>query len=627
MYLRTKVARRAPGTPRSVQLFLGQLPTGSLTDFSPAEEKALRITDAFENTSWYAKHKTLSFRGLTGDFDGCGLSFGLLQWNIGTGSLQPLLQDIAHEYPQLFKQIFGPDAEQMQQLLGQSRDQQLKWARSINDYSNRNNPRVREPWAGYFQQLGDAPEFQRIQLRHVRPRMDTAGRYARRFGLVTERGLALMFDVVTQQGEHWLGRRRDALIRQRCSELKQQLRRDLNERERLEIIVNVIAQTVKPRWSNEVRVRKMAIVDGRGTVHGRPFDLEHEFGLTDQPWSGAAIGRSAAAPIDLDRAVRLNRGYAQSLGWQPEFDRIVALLGFTNYTPDERNFAETVARWQQSRGLPVDGVVGPTTWSVMRAALGAVRTPTRPTVDSRAPSVPAVGGPCVVSRDGSSVRCGSCEARERRIRASAPARLVDVPKELLADTSRRIQLDGEALAAYQRLYEEARASGIPRPFLKISSGHRDYDRQAGLWRERLLGVFATLGCASGSQSCLAAAIDATSQALRSLAVPHPRGAWGSRFRQELQRLNCSLPCDPLQAVEILRKGTAPPGGSPHHTGRAVDVYVGRAPGAASSASTKSEHVDWQRRQPSYQWLVCNAARFGFYPYNAEPWHWEYNPPR
>ena len=31
--------------------------------------------------------------GLSGDFDGQGLSFGVLQWNLGQGSLQPLLAD------------------------------------------------------------------------------------------------------------------------------------------------------------------------------------------------------------------------------------------------------------------------------------------------------------------------------------------------------------------------------------------------------------------------------------------------------------------------------------------------------------------------------------------------------
>ncbi len=263
--------------------------------------------------------------------------------------------------------------------------------------------------------------------------------------------------------------------------------------------------------------------------------------------------------------------------------------------------------------------------------------------------VPAAAGPCVLFGDGSCVRCGSCETCERRIRAASPAQLVPVPNEFRATPGKKeaIQMDAQALDAYRKLYQDARVAGIGDSYLKITSGHRDYNRQAdALWRPRLLKIFADFGCDPSTVKCVETAINATSRALRSLPVPHPPNTWANRFRQELQRVNCAVRCDPQRiqevaqrknvklprpddavdsAVRILRRGTAPPGGSPHHTGRAVDIFVGRAPGAPSSASTDRQHVQWQRAQAPYRWLVCNASRFGFYPYNAEPWHWEYNP--
>jgi LAS superfamily LD-carboxypeptidase LdcB len=66
-----------------------------------------------------------------------------------------------------------------------------------------------------------------------------------------------------------------------------------------------------------------------------------------------------------------------------------------------------------------------------------------------------------------------------------------------------------------------------------------------------------------------------------------------------------------------RKWVAPPGKSAHQSGRAVDCYLGTAVG--------SEHVNRQRRTAAWAWLVEHAEQFGFYPYEAEPWHWEYNP--
>ena len=60
--------------------------------------------------------------------------------------------------------------------------------------------------------------------------------------------------------------------------------------------------------------------------------------------------------------------------------------------------------------------------------------------------------------------------------------------------------------------------------------------------------------------------------------------------------------------------------SPHFTGRALDIYVGGEP-----TITKDFNRAAQIKTPAYQWLVKNAARFGFYPYFYEPWHWEYAP--
>lgn len=60
--------------------------------------------------------------------------------------------------------------------------------------------------------------------------------------------------------------------------------------------------------------------------------------------------------------------------------------------------------------------------------------------------------------------------------------------------------------------------------------------------------------------------------------------------------------------------------SAHFTGRALDIYVGGEP-----VITKDQNRAVQINTPVYKWLVKNAARFGFYPYYYEPWHWEYVP--
>jgi D-alanyl-D-alanine carboxypeptidase len=58
--------------------------------------------------------------------------------------------------------------------------------------------------------------------------------------------------------------------------------------------------------------------------------------------------------------------------------------------------------------------------------------------------------------------------------------------------------------------------------------------------------------------------------------------------------------------------------SAHNTGQALDLYVGGEP-----VTTKDANRMVQVQTAAYKWLVKNAAKFGFYPYYYEPWHWEY----
>jgi hypothetical protein len=138
------------------------------------------------------------------------------------------------------------------------------------------------------------------------------------------------------------------------------------------------------------------------------------------------------------------------------------------------------------------------------------------------------------------------------------------PSELVTITGaggKTIQLHHLAAKAWDALAKAARADGIKSPLLLPTSGYRSVERQRQLWEE----------------------------ARKKHGTP-----------------------------ENARKWVAPPGGSAHQTGRAIDFYLG--------GSNKSENVESLRTFPAYKWLVTNALRFGFYPYEREPWHWEYNPP-
>jgi hypothetical protein len=65
-------------------------------------ETALKVTGHFEDSS-----DPLS--AVTGDFDGMGISLGVLQWNIGSGSLQPMITRLGSGIVGQFMPTFGQD--------------------------------------------------------------------------------------------------------------------------------------------------------------------------------------------------------------------------------------------------------------------------------------------------------------------------------------------------------------------------------------------------------------------------------------------------------------------------------------------------------------------------------------
>lgn len=94
-------------------------------------------------------------------------------------------------------------------------------------------------------------------------------------------------------------------------------------------------------------------------------------------WGYEGLGQSVylGPAFDQDKAVKANRKYRNSLGWKKYLKRIQAFLNMSRVEVDaEVALASAVAEWQQKQtpAVSVDGTIGPTTWSRMRAA-GALK--------------------------------------------------------------------------------------------------------------------------------------------------------------------------------------------------------------------------------------------------------------
>jgi hypothetical protein len=236
----------------------------------PMAYRCLALTGSFETNAPVPE----CFSGLSGDFDGQGISFGALQWNLGQGSLQPLLLEMDKKHSKVLKEIFDQHYPVLRAMLKEERGEQLAWARSIQDTRKH---LIDEPWRGLFKTLGRREEFQNIQVKYAEKLYRSALALCKGYGVRSERGVALMFDIKVQNGS--ISPLVKAQIDQDIAHLPGSLSRDEREVARLRIIANRRAEAANPRWVEDVRIRKLTIANGEGTVHGRHYALEDQYGI------------------------------------------------------------------------------------------------------------------------------------------------------------------------------------------------------------------------------------------------------------------------------------------------------------------------------------------------------------
>ncbi|QWT21565.1 M15 family metallopeptidase [Bacillus sp. NP157] len=262
-----------------------------------SEQRAVEITTLFETG------KPGGFYGLSGNFDGQGLSFGMVNWTIGTGSLQPLLRDFAKENPDRWVRVFGTDASRFLQLLARKdsdgiKEQHRFAVEQMNTSSigarGKRIWTVRQPWVGYFKALSEDTAFQKIQVRYVRDLLARADYYCQAFHLTSEQSFCFMFDAVASHGKWWTKKKFDGVEKRRV--LVEQAMKALTARfgagaipeaEVLLAIADVLATTSAQRWADQVRRRKRWFVTGQ---HPRAREL-----APYRPRSGVAYATSRAS--------------------------------------------------------------------------------------------------------------------------------------------------------------------------------------------------------------------------------------------------------------------------------------------------------------------------------------------
>lgn len=238
------------------------------------EYRCLALTGTFETNS----NAPECFCAINGDFDDQGISFGVLQWNFGQGTLQKLLKGFVDEYPEIASNIFHDELDVIKSALAAPQQELMGFAKSIQHPVKHT---IFEPWAGMAKSLGRTVEFQHIQVKYAAKLFKQALMMCQEYGLSSQRAAMLMFDICVQNGS--ISDLVKARIIADFNRLTANLTSDEKEIQKMQIIANRRAEAANSRWVEDVRARKLCIANGIGTVHGMRIDLANQFNLTLAP--------------------------------------------------------------------------------------------------------------------------------------------------------------------------------------------------------------------------------------------------------------------------------------------------------------------------------------------------------
>lgn len=301
------------------------------TPKSPLEEPALNLIDQvcgplkFDDVSWpdeisenekaalaIALNITGSFEGnsgwknLAGNFDGQGISLGLMQQNLGQGTLQPLWIEMLTSHLDVMKNQFSSSQIQsMDQMLREwqtirvkksssselfprnsdsnpleenfsenicqqgatKNEESVKWAQKAALDSK---GQVLGFWSRPLQNMAESSSYRSLQIQTSLSYFEKAQQYFQAFEFTQLRHLLLMYDFVIQNGsigenhlkiyETWLDQNPSA-----------------SEEARAFALLEARLTTVKDQYKEDVKARKSTIIRGTGTVHKKDRNLPQEF--------------------------------------------------------------------------------------------------------------------------------------------------------------------------------------------------------------------------------------------------------------------------------------------------------------------------------------------------------------
>lgn len=274
------------------------------TSLTPKQQTAmalsLNVTGSFEGRAGWSN--------LAGNFDGQGMSLGLNQQNLGQGTLQPLLNQMFADHPEIMTSLFStPNRTSLSKMLSAwSKATPLTMLETEDLFSNQDalndldegseitvniagtsanaasvewakqalfqadGKTFQTSWKNSFLSLAVTSPYRTLQIGAALKMFKRALAYFDQFRFQELRSLLLMYDFVVQNGgfntSHLDSFRNFDRANPRADETA-----------RAKALIEIRVASVRPQYKDDVRARKTTIVDGVGKVHGSNRNLPKQY--------------------------------------------------------------------------------------------------------------------------------------------------------------------------------------------------------------------------------------------------------------------------------------------------------------------------------------------------------------
>lgn len=262
------------------------------SDFTAQERRSFAISLSVSG-SFEGSH---GWKNLTNNFDGQGLSAGLLNQTLGTGSLQPLFSRLKTSSRETYfdhlaqsradsllgmvsaweRANGGPrsmastedfmaitssklDMDYISPMAGENSS--VTWAKA-NLYKS--NGSFKPEWSAELKNLLGDPNYVTFQIQAAEKIHEKALLYVQRVKVYDLRAYLFMFDIVVQNG---------GILESEFA----QVDRVVDPTQRLLQLLEIRVKRSNAQWREDVRKRKKAIILGAGTVHGAARNFPREF--------------------------------------------------------------------------------------------------------------------------------------------------------------------------------------------------------------------------------------------------------------------------------------------------------------------------------------------------------------